>query len=127
MNIQKNKCLIIIIEDDFEIRESIREALEFENYKVIGFKNGKDAIEGLKNHAEPCLILLDLMMPIMDGWQFMEARKHLPDTYAAIPIFIVSAVADQTKVKEAGATGYIRKPVDLDVLLHIAQRYCEHG
>jgi CheY-like chemotaxis protein len=70
------------------------------------------------------LILLDLMMPVMDGWQFMEARKHLPDTYASTPVFIVSAVADQQKVKAAGAAGYIKKPMDLDILLQMVKKYC---
>lgn len=125
MGIEQNRCLVAIVEDDDAIRESITDALEIEGYAVTAFRNGKEALEGLQNQTSPCLILLDLMMPVMDGWQFMEARKHLADTYAAIPVFIVSAVADQQKVKSTGATGYIRKPVDLDVLLLIVQKYCQ--
>jgi CheY-like chemotaxis protein len=124
--VSKNKyCQVIVVEDDEGIRESIRDVLETEGYLVSAFKNGKEALEGLQGQTSPCLILLDLMMPIMDGWQFMEARKHLPDTYTAIPVFIVSAIADTQKVKATGATGYLKKPVDLDVLLQLVGRYCE--
>lgn len=121
----KQSCPVIIVEDDDAIRDSIFEALEMEGYQVRSFRNGKEAIEGLKGNAQPCLILLDLMMPVMDGWQFMEERKHLPDTYAAIPVFIVSAIADQRKIEEVGAQGYIKKPMELDVLFKIVEKYCD--
>jgi len=124
--IEKNRP-IVVVEDDSEIRESIQDALETEGYLVKVFKNGKEALDGLHGQTIPSLILLDLMMPVMDGWQFMEARKHLPDTYAAIPVFIVSAVPDPQKVKSAGATGYIRKPIDLDILLKLVESYYSHA
>jgi CheY-like chemotaxis protein len=122
---ERKNCLVVVVEDDDGIRESIRDVLEAEGHPVVVFRNGKEALDELDTQTNPCLILLDLMMPVMDGWQFMEARKHLPDTYAAIPVFIVSAVADQQKVAATGAAGYIRKPVDLDVLLLIVEKYCQ--
>jgi CheY-like chemotaxis protein len=115
---------VIIIEDDDEIRESMRDALETEGYSVAVFRNGREAINGLQGHIKPCLILLDLMMPVMDGWEFMEAWKNLPGTYASTPVFIISAVADQQKVKAAGAAGYIKKPMDLDILLQMVRKHC---
>lgn len=121
-----NLLPIAIVEDDTEIRESIRDALECEGYEVQTFKNGQEAIQGLAE-ASPSLILLDLMMPVMDGWKFLEEKKRLGPTLSEIPVFIVSAVADPSKVKEAGAKGYIRKPLDLDVLLKLVEGYCKLG
>lgn len=75
---------VAIVEDDDEIRESMKDALETEGYMVRAFRNGKEAIEELQNQLEPCIILLDLMMPIMDGWQFLEAKTKLPSPMDAV-------------------------------------------
>lgn len=119
-------CCIAIIEDDEGIRESVKDALEIEGYCVRTFVNGRDAMERLPQGKLPALILLDLMMPVMDGWKFMETQKQLEGEYARTPVFVVSAVADPVKVKDAGAAGYIRKPLDLDVLLRVVESYCQH-
>lgn len=115
---------VAIVEDDDEIRESMKDALETEGYIVRAFRNGKEAIEELQNQLKPCLILLDLMMPVMDGWQFLEAKTKLPSPMDSVPVFIVSAIADPNKVKQAGALGYLRKPLDLNVLLKLVEGHC---
>lgn len=115
---------IVIIEDDEDIREAMHSLLELEGYPVISFENGKDAIDALKEYSDPCLILLDLMMPIMNGWEFLKARKSLGDTIVAIPVYIVSAIASQQEAEKTGASGYIKKPVDADILIRIVEDYC---
>ncbi len=114
---------VIIIEDDDEIRDALREVLEHEGFPVTTYRNGKEALEGLPKVARPGLILLDLMMPIMDGWQFMRCRTQLPDSHASVPVVLVSAVADYKKALETGAAGFLRKPVDLDVLLQTVKHH----
>lgn len=111
------------MEDDKDIRESIRDVLEMEGYSVAAYSNGKEALEGVRGCGSPCLILLDLMMPVMDGWQFLKQRQKLGDTIVAIPVFIVSAVADQS-VTALGAKGYVKKPLDIDVLLKLVRNHC---
>ncbi|MEW6056606.1 MAG: response regulator [Bdellovibrionota bacterium] len=116
---------IVVIEDDDAIRETVKEVLNSEGYSVVAFKNGKEAIEQLANCSKPCLILLDLMMPVMDGWEFLEARKNINDYIMAIPVVIVSAVVDKIKNSQ-GVKAYIKKPVDLDVLLSVVRNHCDH-
>ncbi|OFZ55759.1 MAG: hypothetical protein A2428_03685 [Bdellovibrionales bacterium RIFOXYC1_FULL_54_43] len=115
---------ILIVEDDTAIRETIQLLLESEGYNVVTATNGREAIEILHSQSQDhtCLVLLDLMMAVMSGWEFLELRKT-DVALAPIPVIVVSAVADQ-KVKAAGATGFIKKPVDLDVLLKIVKQYC---
>lgn len=120
------KCpQVVVIEDDVDIRETVCDILEIEGYTVSAYENGFEAIEGLKGCPGPCLILLDLMMPVMNGWEFLKARRDLGDTIVAIPVYIVSAVANPSDVNDTGAKGYIKKPVDIDVLLKIVARHCQ--
>jgi CheY-like chemotaxis protein len=118
---------IVIIEDDADIRDTLRAALEYEGFEVWAYSNGREAIDGLSSCKQPCLILLDLMMPVMDGWQFLKERKSLGDTIASIPVIIVSAVADRSRVtgqETEGVRHFVRKPVDLDMLFNLVRSYC---
>jgi len=116
---------IILIEDDRDIRESTQEVLEGEGYGVEAFVNGKAAIARLHHKPEPCLILLDLMMPVMNGAEFTEEFKKLPATIVPIPVYLCSATACPEDSKRLACHGFIKKPVDLNVLLTIVQNYCE--
>jgi CheY-like chemotaxis protein len=115
-------CTILIVEDDRDIREALASALRVEGYDVQIASNGKEGLEKLAAIERPCLILLDLMMPIMSGLDFLAAiRQH--DALATLPVVILSAYSALAKEAQ-GAAGFIRKPVDLDVVLQIAERYC---
>src|SRR5687768_5509935 len=92
---------VVVVEDDEEIRDSMRDALEIEGYAVSTYSNGKEALDGLRKLGIPCLILLDLMMPVMNGWEFLQAMKA--ERFAEVPVYVVSAIADQRQVTEAGA------------------------
>ena len=116
---------IIIIEDDKDIRETMQFALETEGYGVETYENGKLALERLHHKPEPCLILLDMMMPVMGGKKFMEEFKKLPATIVPIPVYLCSATACAADSSGMGCHGFIKKPVDFHVLLVIVEKYCE--
>jgi CheY-like chemotaxis protein len=117
---------ILVLEDDREIRESIVDVLEAEGYLVESAANGKEGLARLREIEKPCLILLDLMMPVMSGGEFLAlARKD--DALATIPVVIVSAWPSEA-AQIAGATqGYVKKPIDLETLLATVDRFCSKG
>ena len=112
----------MIIEDDMAIREALRDVLEMEGYKIYSAANGKEGLAYLPMMTGPCLILLDLMMPVMNGWEVAAALRD--DTIlATIPVVVVTAYP--AKAKEVQARSIIRKPIDLEVLLNIVSKYCD--
>lgn len=108
---------ILIVEDEREIREVLQQALEFEGYTTLAASNGAEAMDALDKET-PALILLDLMMPVMDGWEFLERRKPRD---AAIPVIVVSAVAGMGS-RSAKADAFLKKPVELDTLLQTVEK-----
>ena len=115
---------ILIVEDDLDIREALTHILEFEGYHVTCVGNGQEALDYLRANPNPSLILLDLMMPVMDGWQFRAEQVKDPNL-AKIPVVIVSADGRvYQKAATIGASGYLKKPVELEVLLNTVQRCC---
>ncbi len=112
---------VLIVEDDDGIRDALRFSLELEDYQVFVASNGKEGLELLPKIPAPCLILLDLMMPVMSGWEFAAALEK-DMVLATIPVVLVTAYADEAKTVKA--KGIIKKPVDLDVLLASVKRWC---
>jgi two-component system, OmpR family, response regulator CpxR len=113
---------VLVVEDDFAIRETLRELLEDEGYDVSWASNGQEALDLLARRA-PRVILLDLMMPVMDGWEFRLAQRRDP-ALARIPVVVISAdhALDQ-KVAALAVDGWLAKPFELDALLTTLQRY----
>jgi|SRR4051794_27820534 len=116
---------IVIVEDDSDVREALEEVLNEEGYQTLGFADGEKALAVMQNmEAPPPLILLDLMMPKMNGWQFRAAQQHLP-AVRAIPTVILSADANVSQNLQAlGAAGYLRKPIHIQTLLELVERFC---
>lgn len=112
---------ILVVEDDQGIRDVLRFSLESEGYKVFTAENGKVALDVLSQISKPCLVLLDLMMPIMNGWDFVDALDK-DVTLAAIPVVIVSAFSEQTRIIKS--QGFVKKPVDLDTLFQVVKEWC---
>jgi CheY-like chemotaxis protein len=112
---------ILVVEDDEDIRDSLREALESDGYQVVTAEDGKEGLQALDEMPRPCLILLDLMMPVMNGWQFLEKMKE-DTTLATIPVVAVTAAGDRGNTAQADML--IKKPVNLDHLLEVIKRYC---
>lgn len=115
---------IIIIEDTADIRECFQVALESEGYRVESFSNGRDALAHLRKSPEPCLILLDMMMPIMGGEEFMREFLKFPATLIPVPVYLCTASGSDQQSKRMGCAGYIKKPLVLEVLFAIAKNYC---
>lgn len=106
----------MVIEDEQEIRYTLKDFLEFEGYQVLAAENGFEAMEQLKTSPAPHLILLDMKMPIMNGWQF--AGEYLNKYDHTSPIVVITAAADaEQRAKDINAEGWISKPFNLDSLL----------
>jgi len=125
MYIEMQCSKIFIIEDDRDIRETFEEILKGEGYAVESFADGQKAIERLHKAPEPCLILLDMMMPIMNGEEFMNHFHKLPATILPIPVFLVSANSTDATSKKMGCRGFMKKPVDIHALLLIVKTFCQ--
>jgi two-component system chemotaxis response regulator CheY len=109
-----HRCTVLVVDDDPEIRELLRVALTGEGYDVAGVPNGREALHYLRSHAETCMIVLDLVLPVMDGAQFRRAQLQ-DRSLAWIPVIVVSAVVDaHRRARELGARHVLRKPLDLD-------------
>jgi CheY-like chemotaxis protein len=117
---------VLVVEDDLDIREVMRMVLEASGYQVLEAGDGAEALVVARAHR-PRLILLDLMMPGMDGFQFRESQLRDP-AIATIPVVIVSGGgAVPQKAAELGAAGYLVKPTDLQRLLAVMQELCRAG
>lgn len=116
----------MIVDDDGDIREAIAEALTDQAYGVVEAANGEEALAHLRaaGDARPCVILLDIMMPVMDGWQFRDEQRNDP-TLRDIPVVVLSAHASISEAaNDMEVTDFLRKPVKLDTLLAAVARYC---
>lgn len=113
---------VLVVEDDLLLQNSLRDVLEFEGYQVVTANNGLEALKVLAGNGRPGLILLDLMMPVMDGWEFLDKRGR-EGTLGEVPIVVFTA-AGEKKLKDIEAAAVIRKPIDLDVLLDHVKRLC---
>jgi two-component system cell cycle sensor histidine kinase/response regulator CckA len=111
---------LLVVEDDVDIREALDGLLSMEGFRVSGCSNGREALDWLRASPRPDLIVLDLMMPVMDGWQFRVAQKDDPEL-ATIPVLALSA--DSTaKAAAIDAEAYLKKPVDYDTLIDTIDR-----
>ena len=116
-----NRHYVMVVEDDSSLRESMVEALTDEGYDTLAAANGQEALELLEGGNTPCLILLDLMMPVMNGWTFLSQLRN--DThFADLRVCIVSAVPASQLPTEAICA--FPKPIDLSALLGVVDTYC---
>ncbi|OFZ22544.1 MAG: hypothetical protein A2X94_03560 [Bdellovibrionales bacterium GWB1_55_8] len=113
---------VLLVEDDEAIRQVLQMMLEVEQFDVLVAANGQEALEILaKAPVRPCLILLDLMMPVMNGWEFVEAVNKV-EAYASIPIVVITAFHD--KVDTIKVNGFMLKPIEFDGFLKTVRQYC---
>lgn len=113
---------ILVVEDDLDTREMLEQFLEIEGFQVKTAENGQRALECLAEGCGACVILLDLMMPVMDGWQFRREQARRAD-FADIPVIVVSA-AGRDRIEKIQADAYVSKPIDLDELLGCVSQFC---
>lgn len=113
---------ILIIEDDSEIRGITAVLLRREGYIVEEARSGDEAITYLRrSDRDPCLILIDLMMPILGDWDVVDILRE-EDRILALPVVVLSAARPDDA--PSGVAGFVRKPIDFDLLLGLVRRYC---
>jgi two-component system, chemotaxis family, chemotaxis protein CheY len=113
--------VVLVVDDDPDILEALSEILEAEGFEIRRARNGKEALDRLEPDP-PKLILLDLMMPVMDGWEFRRQQvSHA--AFSKIPVIVFSA-AGRERMRQVDANDYLAKPVDLDELLQRVSRFC---
>ena len=113
---------ILVVEDNDDVREMMAVTLELEGHEVSTAVNGRDALNKLRAGERPCVILLDLMMPVMNGWEFRNALERDP-ILKSVPVVIVSAATAEL-VHNADAAAYLPKPLDMEQLLHVVGGFC---
>ena len=115
---------ILVIEDDSDIREDLAELLRDQGYRVATARDGAEALEYLRSEA-PCLILLDLMMPVMDGWEFRR-RMLADDRVAHVPTVLLTGAAEpEEHAATLNVADVMTKPIRLDRLYATVDRYCD--
>ena len=112
---------MLVVDDDPDILEALSEILEAEGFEIRRARNGKEALERLEPDP-PQLILLDLMMPVMDGWEFAQRMRQRPSV-AGITLIVLSADRNVgSKATDIGAVGHLAKPFELNDLLDMVRR-----
>ena len=114
--------LVMVVDDDDDIRETLAGLLEDEGYRVVSFPHGREALDALQGGLAPRVILLDLMMPVMDGAEFRRAQLADP-ALAAIPVILITA-AGLEPIRRADYSEVLRKPLKIDRVLQVVAEYC---
>jgi two-component system chemotaxis response regulator CheY len=115
---------ILLVEDDRQLYKAMRDILDAEGYRVIGAFDGQEAIDRLREGARPSVILLDLMMPRKDGYQF-RAEQLADPLLASIPVIAYSGGKEVAEAVTAlGVQHWFRKPIDFGALLEAIAVYC---
>ena len=120
-----SRRVVLVVEDDPDALDAITAILEDAGYDALRAANGSEALRQLADHKGHCdLILLDLLMPVMNGWDFRRKQKDTP-AFADIPVLLMSAGAHMATVSgELNAAGTVTKPVEVADLLAVVQRHC---
>ncbi|HEV8636463.1 MAG TPA: response regulator [Chloroflexota bacterium] len=114
--------LVLVVDDDPAIQDTVRAALELDGYRVVAAADGAAAL-GLLDDLEPCVILLDMRMPVLDGWGFAAAYRGRGAAHA--PLVVMTAAENaQRWCREIGAEACLAKPFDLDELYGAVERFC---
>lgn len=115
---------ILVIEDDPDVRDLLTYVLETEGYRVRTASNGVTGLAHLRSRPAPCVVLLDLAVPVMDGWQF-RAEQLKDERLARVPVLIVSghpSIVQQARSMRVA--GYVRKPIDTAQLVELVKQHC---
>jgi CheY-like chemotaxis protein len=118
-------CPVLIVEDDADLRDMMAQLLALEGYRTESVPNGRAALDYLRRGDFPDVILLDLMMPVMDGWEFRRRQREDPQL-ARVPVVVLSAL-DQSRAVDLGGAAFLKKPLDFDRLLELVRQYCRNS
>ncbi len=111
---------VLIVEDEEDLREMMREALEMKGYLVVTAEEGQDALKKIDGIEQLCLVLLDLFMPGMNGWDFFAKMRERPEL-CDVPVIVHSSASSRAP---AGVTRVLQKPVLFDQLISVVSEYC---
>lgn len=119
---------LLLVDDDDALRTALAEVLQEEQWEVATARNGQDALEQLRMRIDggaplPCAILLDLMMPVMDGFTFRSEQTN-DARLSALPVIVLTAGTIDDRVRRLDVTACMRKPIDLDTLFATLGRLC---
>jgi len=117
--------LIMVIDDDHHVRSALTELFTDEGYRVVAIADGGEALRYLSSQELPQVILLDLMMPVLDGWQF-RAEQVMNPALAAIPVIVITAQSGVDPTRDLGVE-LVSKPFDTHRLLSLVRRHCGPG
>ena len=117
-----NKKRIMIVDDDRDILFTVKQILESNGYKVYSFDNGRDFLRALDDGKKPTLVILDIMMPEMSGWDVRRKLEENPN-WSEIPVIFMTARTNQTaeEMYERYGVGYIKKPFDVDCFMDVIE------
>lgn len=119
-----NRPCVLVVEDEQVARATICETLQDAGCRVMEAADGHEAQERLEAAGEPpCVILLDLMMPRVDGWQFRAWQRHDP-RFASVPVVLLSAIRDLPATAQALEAEYLAKPLSFATLLAAVEKHC---
>ena len=105
-----------------DLREMMAQLLTLEGFRAASVANGKEALQYLTAGHNPEVILLDLMMPVMDGWEFRRRQQADPNM-SDVPVIVLSAL-DQSRTRDLHADAFLKNPLDFDRLLELVHEYC---
>lgn len=115
---------VLLIDDHSDVRDGLEVVLRRLGYTVEVAANGREALNRLYTGLRPCMIILDLMMPVMNGFEFRDEQMRNQE-FAGIPVIIWSAMPDvRDKAHHLGAQAYVQKPDELEHLLGLVQQHC---
>ncbi len=112
---------VLIVEDDADLRDMMAQLLLLEGVAAQTAANGREALDYLHGSARPALILLDLMMPVMDGWEFRREQQRDP-RLADVPVIVLSAL-DRMRAGDIGEAAFMKKPLDFDRLIDLVRQF----
>jgi len=127
VNQQNDPNQVLVVDDDVHIRYALVDALEDEGYRALAASNGAEALQVLRELPKPpSVILLDLMMPVMDGWQFRAQQQRDP-LLSKIPVVVVSAIGNgMGEAFQVSASAYLKKPFLIQDLVATVGRFCSN-
>jgi len=111
---------VLVVEDEQDLREMMRDALELNGYTVVTAGDGQDALNKLTGIENLCLVILDLLMPVMNGWDFVDKLRQRAEL-ASVPVVVHSSAPGPMP---PGVTRVLQKPMLFDRLLSIVREYC---
>jgi CheY-like chemotaxis protein len=118
----KSEHAILVVDDDDDLRDTLQGILEAEGYDVVAAANGRDALDYLRSNPLPCLVLLDLMMPVMDGWEFL-LKKEADPYLASLPVVVITA-AGEANVRALAPRPVLPKPLSFERLMGAVEQHC---